>query len=80
MASSIAFRRLFPPPLHQRFMTNHTEDSLRCPGIFEILNLLLAIPAFETGCAKGLIPREDCKILDLVPTCAAAIRTIVANE
>ena len=61
-------------------MANHTENSLRCPGIFEVLNLLLAIPAFETGRAEGLIPGEDCKILDLVPTSAAAICTVVADE
>ena len=61
-------------------MTFHTEYPLRSPGIFEILNLLLAVPTLETGRAKGLIAREYSQILDLITTCAAAIGTIVTDE
>lgn len=72
--------RLFPSPLHQRLVTFHAEDALRCSCIFEILNLLLAVPAPETGCAESLIAGDDGEILDLVPAGAAAICTIVADK
>lgn len=61
-------------------MALHTEYSLGSPSIFEILYLLLAIPTFEACCAKSLVAREDCKILDLVPTDATAISAIIADE
>lgn len=71
---------LFSSSLHQRLMTFHTEDALRGPGIFEIFNLLLAIPTPKTGGTKRLIPGENGKIFDFVPTGATAIGTVVANE
>lgn len=61
-------------------MTFHTEYSLGSPGIFEILNFLFAIPAFEAGRAKGLVAGKYGQVLDLVATCTAAIGTIVADE
>ena len=61
-------------------MTFHTKYPLRSSGIFEILNLLLAIPTLEAGRAKGLIAGEYSQILDLITTCAAAIGTIITDE
>ena len=61
-------------------MTFHTEYSLRSPGIFEILDLLLAVPTFETGRTEGLIAREYSQILDLITTCAAAVGTAITDE
>ena len=72
--------RFLPPTLHQRLMAFHAEDPLRRPGVFEIFNLLLAVPTSKTCCAKGLIAGEDGQILDFVPTGAAAICTVVADE
>jgi hypothetical protein len=71
---------LFPSPLHQRLMTFHAKYPLRRPGVFEILNLLLAISTSETGGTKRLVSGENGKILDFIPTGAAAIGTIVADE
>ena len=75
-----AFRSFLPPPLHKRLVTLHTENPLRRPGIFEVLDFLLAISAFEAGRAKGLVAREDGQVLNLVTTCAAAVGTVVADE
>lgn len=61
-------------------MTFHTEYPLRSPGIFEILDLLLAVPTFETSCTEGLIAREYSQILDLITTCAAAVGTAITDE
>lgn len=61
-------------------MAFHAKYPLRRPGIFEVLNLLLAVSTAETGGTKGLIPGENGKIFDFVPTGTAAIGTIVANE
>lgn len=72
--------RLFTTSLHQRFMTLHTKNSLRSSSVFQVLNLLLAIPTFEAGCAKSLIACEDCQILNLVPADTAAVGTVVADE
>lgn len=72
--------RLFPTSLHQRFMALHAEYPLRSPGIFEVLNLLLAIPTFKAGCAKGLVAGEDCQVLDLISADTTAIGTVIADE
>ena len=61
-------------------MAIHTEDTLRRAGVTQILDLPLAIPAFEAVGAKGLVAGEDCWILDLVTTAATAVRAIVANQ
>lgn len=61
-------------------MTFHAKYPLRCPGIFEILNLLLAISTSETGGTKRLISGENGKILNFIPTGTAAIGTIIADE
>lgn len=61
-------------------MAFHTKDALRRPGIFEVFNLLLAIPTAEAGGTKGLIAGEDGKILNFVPTRTATVGAIVANE
>lgn len=61
-------------------MAFHTENSLGSPSIFEVLYLLLAITTFEACCAKSLVARENRKVLDLVPTDAAAVSAIIADE
>ncbi len=61
-------------------MALHTKYTLRSPGIFEVLNLLLAISTFEASCAKGLVAGENCQVLDLITTDTAAIGAIVADE
>ena len=61
-------------------MTFHAEYSLRSPSIFEILNLLFAIPTLEACCAKGLISRKNGQILYLVITDAATVSAIVADK
>ncbi len=80
MSVHAALLGFFPPSLHQRLMALHTEDPLRSPGIFEILDFLLAIPTFEAGCAESLVAREDCQVLDLITTDTTAIGTIIADE
>ncbi len=72
--------RLLPSPLHQRLMTLHAEYSLRGPCIFEILDLLLTISTAKTSRAESLVASENSQILNLVPACATAICTIVADE
>jgi hypothetical protein len=61
-------------------MAIHTEDSLRRARIPQILNLLLAVPAFEAVGAEGLVASQDGQILNLVPTAAAAICAVVADQ
>lgn len=61
-------------------MALHTKDTLGCPGIPKILDLLLTIPTAEAAGAEGMIAGEDSQILDLVSTCTAAVCTIVADE
>ena len=61
-------------------MTLHAEDALRSPRISEILDLLLAIAAFEAIGTEGLISGENGKVLDLVAAIAAAVCTIIADE
>ena len=61
-------------------MTFHAKYSLGRPSVFEIFDLLLAVPTFEAVGAEGLITGKDGQILDLVITDAAAISTVVANE
>ena len=68
------------PPLHQRLVTIHAEYPLRCSSIFQIFDLLLAIPTFETIRAECLIACEYCKVFDFVPTHTATICTVVADE
>lgn len=72
--------RFFPSSLHQRLVTFHTKDALRGPGILEVFDLLFAVPTSKAGGAERLIAGEDGKILDLVPTCTAAIGTVVADQ
>lgn len=61
-------------------MAVHTEDSLRCSGISQVLNLLLAVPTAEAIGAKGLVSGEDGQVFDFVPTGTTAVCTIVADE
>lgn len=61
-------------------MAFHTEDPLRCPCIAKIFNLLFTISTPEAAGAKRMVACEDSQILNLVPTCTAAVCTIVADE
>lgn len=61
-------------------MAIHTENALRGPSIAQIFNLPLAIPTSEACSAEGLVPSKDGQVLDLVPTGAAAVGAVVANE
>ena len=61
-------------------MTVHAEYALRRAGISQVLNLFLAIAALEAVCTKGLVSREDGQVLNLVPTAAAAVCAVVANQ
>lgn len=74
------FGGFLPSSLHQRLMAFHAKDALRGPGIFEVFDLLFAVPTSKAGGAEGLVAGEDGKILDLVPTCAAAIGAVVADQ
>lgn len=47
-------------------MALHTEDTLRCPRIAQVLDLLLAVPALEALGAKSLVAGQDGQIFDLV--------------
>lgn len=80
MPVCFVLRRLFSPPLHQQLMAFHAEDALRRPRVFEILNLLLAIPTAETRGAEGLLAGQDGEIFDFVPTGGATVGAIVADE
>lgn len=72
--------RFFPSPLHQRLVTLHAKNALRGPCIFEVFDLLLAVPTSKAGGAEGLVAGEDGKILDLVPTCTAAVGAVVTDQ
>ena len=61
-------------------MATHTEYTLRCPCIFQIFNLPLAIATPEASRAECLIACENSKVLNLVATCCTTVRAIVANE
>lgn len=61
-------------------MTGHTKYALARTGIFEVLDLLLAIATTEAGGTKGLIACQDGEILNLVAARITAICTIVANK
>jgi hypothetical protein len=61
-------------------MAIHAKYTLGCSRITKILDLLLAVPAFEAVCAECLIAGQNSEIFDLVPTIAAAVGAIVADE
>jgi ABC-type sulfate transport system permease component len=58
----------------------HAKDAVRRPGIAQILDLPLAVPTAEAGCAECLVARQDGEVLDLVPAGAAAVGAVVADE
>jgi len=61
-------------------MALHAEDALGCFGIFEVLDLALAVPAFEAFRTECLLPCEDRQILDLVFADGTAVGAVVADE
>jgi hypothetical protein len=48
-----------PPPLHQRFVAIHAKYSLGRPGIAQVLNFLLAVPAPKALGTEGLFASQD---------------------
>lgn len=61
-------------------MAVHAEDSLRRPRISEVLNLAFAVSTTETGGTECLVPGKDGQVFNLVPTGAATVRAVVADE
>jgi hypothetical protein len=61
-------------------MARHAEDALRCSCITKVFNLALAISTTEAIRAERLVARQNCQILNFVPTVVAAIGTVVADE
>jgi hypothetical protein len=61
-------------------MARHAEDTLRGPGIAQILDLALAVAASEAVGAEGLVARQNGQVLDLVAAVVAAICAVVADE
>lgn len=61
-------------------MTRHAEDPLRRPRISQVLDLALAVPTPEAARAKCLVARKYSQVLDLLPTGAAAVCAVVADE
>lgn len=61
-------------------MTLHAEDALRGPSISKVLNLALAVAAFEASGTEGLVAGEDGEVFNLVAAGAAAVGAVVADE
>ena len=61
-------------------MAFHAEYPLRSPCITQILNLFLAIAAPKATRTEGMVACKNSQILNLIPACAAAVCTIVADE
>jgi hypothetical protein len=61
-------------------MTVHAEYALRSPRISQVLDLLLAVPAFEAIGAEGLVSGQDGQILNLVAAAATAVCAVVADQ
>ena len=61
-------------------MALHAKDALRGFGVPQVLNLLLAVATLEAAGTKSLVTGQDSQILNLVPTRAAAVGAIVADE
>lgn len=61
-------------------MAVHAEYPLRRPRISKIFDLFLAVPTSKAAGTECLVSCQDSEIFDLVPTRAAAVCTIVADE
>ena len=61
-------------------MAFHTKYPLRCSGVPEVLDLLLATPTLVAGRAEDLAPREIGEIFNFVFTGRTAVSTVVAYE
>jgi hypothetical protein len=61
-------------------VTVHAKNTLRSPGVTEIFNSPLAISAFKTVGAKGLVTGQDCQVFDFVSAGAAAVCTVAADQ
>jgi hypothetical protein len=59
---------LLSSSLHQRLVAIHAKDSLRRPGIAQILDFPFAVPASKALGTESLFAGQDGQILDLVPT------------
>ena len=61
-------------------MTAHTKNPLRRSGIAKVLNLPLAVSTPKTPSAERLVSSENSKVLNLVPTCRAAVCALVTDQ
>jgi hypothetical protein len=61
-------------------MAGHAEDTLRCAGIAQVLDLALAIATPKAVCTEGLVTCQDGQVLDLVAAVVATVCAVVANE
>ena len=61
-------------------MTVHAKDALRRSRIAKVLDLFLAIAAFEAVCAESLITGQYSQIFNLVSTAATAVGAVVADQ
>ena len=61
-------------------MAVHTEYSLGCPGVSEVLNLPLAVPTPEAGSAERLVASQYREVFNLISAGVAAVCTVVAYK
>ena len=61
-------------------MAVHAKDALRRSRIAKVLDLFLAIAAFEAVCAKSLVTSQYSQIFNLVVAGAAAVGAVVADQ
>ena len=61
-------------------MTVHAKDALRRSRIAKVLDLFLAIAAFEAVCAESLVTSQYGQIFNLVSAAATAVGAVVADQ
>ena len=61
-------------------MTVHAKDALRRSRIAKVLDLFLAIAAFEAVCAESLVTCQYSQIFNLVSAAATAVGAVVADQ
>jgi hypothetical protein len=74
------FRRPFSTARLNLLMTVHAKDALRRSCIAKVLDLFLAIAAFEAVCAESLVTSQYSQIFNLVSAAATAVSAVVADQ
>lgn len=74
------FRRPFSTACLNLLMTVHAKDALRRSRIAKVLDLFLAIAAFEAVCAESLVTSQYSQIFNLVSAAATAVGAVVADQ